>query len=149
MNRRRQIISIGAVAAVLALGAAALLRDPVQEPASVVIDPPQRIEPVAALGQLEPAGDVLELAAPTAGQPGTPRVSTLFVSEGEAITKGQVLALFDNREGLLADVQRVQAQLRSLTAQISLRQREVSRYATAAEWGVLRRGSLSKKNVRS
>ena len=66
---------------------------------------------MAALGQLEPAGDVLELAAPTAGQPGTPRVSTLFVSEGEAITKGQVLALFDNKEGLLADVQRVQAQL--------------------------------------
>ena len=64
----------------------------------MVIDPPQRIEPVAALGQLEPAGDVLELAAPTAGQPGTPRVSTSFVSAGEAITKGQVLAMFDNKE---------------------------------------------------
>ena len=145
MNRRRQIIGIGALAAVLALGAAALLRDPVQEPVTVVIDPPQRIEPVAALGQLEPAGDVLELAAPTAGQPGTPRVSTLFVSEGEAISKGQVLALFDNREGLLADVQRVQAQIRSLKAQISLRQREVSRYATAAEWGAASRVLVEEK----
>ena len=145
MNRRRQIISIGALAAVLALGAAAALRDPVQKPVTVVIDPPQRIEPVAALGQLEPAGDVLELAAPTAGQPGTPRVSTLFVSEGEAISKGQVLALFDNREGLLADVQRVQAQIRSLKAQISLRQQEVSRYATAAEWGAASRVLVEEK----
>lgn len=99
------------------------------------IETVSRVEPVAALGQLEPAGEILDLAAPTAGQFGTPRVSQLLVGEAEQIAIGQVLALFDNRDALLADVERVQAQISSLNAQIKLQALEVQRYAKAAEWG--------------
>ena len=145
MNRSRLALAVGGLAAVLVLGSAALLRSSQSDPPSVVPDVVQRIEPVAALGQLEPAGEILELAAPTAGQPGTPRVSTLLVSEGERISTGQVLALFDNRDGLLADVEAVEAQIRTLEAQLKLQELEVQRYTRAAEWGAASQVLLEEK----
>ena len=145
MNRSRLALAVGGLAAVLVFGSAALLRSSQSDPPSVVPDVVQRIEPVAALGQLEPAGEILELAAPTAGQPGTPRVSTLLVSEGERISTGQVLALFDNRDGLLADVEAVEAQIRTLDAQLKLQELEVQRYTRAAEWGAASQVLLEEK----
>ena len=90
---------------------------------------------MAALGQLEPAGDIRNLAAPNAGMAGTPRVASLRVNEGDAITRGQVLAAFDHRDGLLADLERVNAQLRSLDQEIRLQTIEVQRFSKAADWG--------------
>ena len=92
-------------------------------------------EAVAALGQLEPLGDIRRLAAPTSGMAGTPRVEALQVSEGEQIRQGQVLATFDHRLGLLADLEEVDARLRSLDKEIRLQAVEVARFAKAAEWG--------------
>lgn len=145
MNRSRLALAVGGLAAVLVFGSTALLRSSQSDTPSVVPDVVQRIEPVAALGQLEPAGEILELAAPTAGQPGTPRVSTLLVSEGERISTGQVLALFDNRDGLLADVEAVEAQIRTLEAQLKLQELEVQRYTRAAEWGAASQVLLEEK----
>ena len=135
MNRSRLVFTLGGLAAVLTLGSVALLRSPEPTPTPIETETVRRVEPVAALGQLEPAGEILDLAAPTAGQFGTPRVSQLLVGEGDEIASGQVLALFDNRDALLADVDRVRAQISSLDQQIKLQEVEVERYTKAAEWG--------------
>ena len=113
-----------------------LLR-PTPAPQAVEPAPPRTIRPeaVAALGQLEPAGEIRSLAAPNAGMAGTPRVAALKVNEGDLIKRGQVLASFDHREGLLADLERVDAELRSLDQQIRLQTIEVERFSKAADWG--------------
>ena len=94
-------------------------------------------ESVAALGQLEPAGEIRRLAAPTVGVVGAPRIAKLYVDEGDAISAGQELAEFDNRDGLLADLEEVDARLRSLEAQITLQKRELSRYSSPAASGAV------------
>ncbi|WP_392351835.1 HlyD family efflux transporter periplasmic adaptor subunit [Parasynechococcus sp.] len=145
MNRSRLVLALSGFAVVLALGSVALFRSSEPEPQPVESEAVRRIEPVAALGQLEPAGEILELAAPTAGQPGTPRVSKLLVSEGERVATGQLLAQFDNRDALLADVERVQVQIKTLDAQIKLQALEVQRYSKAAEWGAAARVLVEEK----
>jgi len=102
-----------------------------QVPSPVVRAP----EAVAALGRLAPAGDVRRLAAPISGFGGTPRVAELLVSEGDSLRKGQVLARFDNRPQIQADLAGVQARLRTRAAEIKLQVREVQRYAKAAQVG--------------
>ena len=90
-------------AAALALVLVAIGRSvdrPAPPPPATVVQP--RIESVSALGRLEPAGDVRQLAAPMGSMGGSPRISSLSVQEGDRVKRGQVLATFDNRPGLLA-----------------------------------------------
>ena len=108
---------------------------PSKNSASVSSEAVARPEAVAALGQLEPAGDVRRLAAPTAGVAGTPRIEQLLVDEGAVIRRGQVLASFDTKAGLEADLAVVEADLASLEDEIALQKLEVSRYSRAATWG--------------
>ena len=96
-----------------------------------------RPEAVAALGQLEPAGDVRRLAAPTAGVAGTPRIQELLVDEGAEVQRGQVLARFDTKAGLEAELAEVDADLASLDNEIALQKLEVSRFSRGAEWGAV------------
>jgi len=77
-----------------------------------------RIEGVAALGQLNPLGEVRKLAAPTSGKGGTPRLSKLLIREGESIVKDQILAVFDNRPKLEANLKSAQANLNILMSEI-------------------------------
>ena len=63
-----------------------------------------RIDSVAALGQLNPLGEVRKLAAPNSGKGGTPRLSKLFIGEGDSVNKEQILAVFDNRPKLEANL---------------------------------------------
>ena len=93
------------------------------------------IEGVAALGQLSPAGSARRLAAPISGFGGTPRVAQLNVYEGDLVRRGDVLAVFDNRPQILADISAVKARLRTLEIEISMQEREVSRYKKAAIQG--------------
>ena len=51
------------------------------------------------------------------------------------VTRGQVLARFDNRAGLQADLDELDAQMASLMEEITMQELEVSRYDKAAEWG--------------
>jgi HlyD family secretion protein len=94
---------------------------------------------------LEPAGDIRSLAAPTAGIAGTPRIAALHVKEGAVIQRGEVLATFDHRQGLLADLEEINAKLRSLEQQIALQTVEVSRFQKAAEWGAAERVLVDNK----
>tara|TARA_B100000614_G_C14453495_1_gene455320 strand:+ start:48 stop:953 length:906 start_codon:yes stop_codon:yes gene_type:complete len=96
-----------------------------------------RIEGVAALGQLNPLGEVRKLAAPTSGQGGTPRISKLFIREGDSIIKDQILAVFDNRPKLEANLKSAQANLDTLMNEIRIKKREINRYQTLVDKGAV------------
>jgi HlyD family secretion protein len=124
----------GGGALLLVLAGLALRPRPKPAPAPApapVVQP----EAVSALGYLEPAGEVVELAAPSSGIAGSPRLSQLLVQEGQRVRRGQLLASFDNRPRLQADLAAVNARLQSLQAQIRLQRREVDRYSRAASTG--------------
>ena len=95
------------------------------------------IRTVAALGTLEPEGDVLQLAAPTLGVLGAPRISQLLVKEGDLVLDDQVLAEFDNREEVLADIAEIRAKVQGLDARIKLQKRELDRYLQPASSGAV------------
>ena len=128
----------GAALLLLSVSVALLRRQPSPAtapvaPAATAVSP--ALQAVSALGRLEPAGDVRRLAAPMSGMGGSPRVLELLVQEGERVERGQLLASFDNRPGLQADLAALNAHLQSLEAQIRLQQREVDRYQRAASTG--------------
>jgi HlyD family secretion protein len=103
-------------------------------PKPVALSAP-RLEAVSALGTLQPAGDIRKLAAPTSAMGGSPRLLSLQVEEGQRVQQGQLLATFDSRPRLVADLAAVIARIDSLQAQIRMQQREVERYQRAASSG--------------
>ena len=91
---------------------------------SEAIEPVVRpVEAVAALGQLSPLGEVRRLAAPISGFGGTPRIARLLINEGESVTKGQTLALFDNRPQIIADLAVIKARVKTLGIKIKMHKR--------------------------
>ncbi len=104
----------------------------------------QKIEAVAALGQLSPLGDVRKLSAPTSGKGGTPRISEVLVQEGDSVIKGQILAVFDNRPKLEADLAVEIAKLNILINKIEIQKREINRYKNLFEKAVVASITLEK-----
>ena len=96
-----------------------------------------RIEGVAALGQLNPLGEVRKLAAPNSGKGGTPRLSKLLIREGDSIARDQILAVFDNRPKLEANLKSAQANLNILMSEIKIKKREINRYQTLVDKGAV------------
>jgi HlyD family secretion protein len=121
----------------LLLLVAVLAMRPRPKPPAAPVAPAPVLQPeaVSALGYLEPAGEVVQMAAPVSGIAGTPRLSLLLVQEGQRVRRGQLLASFDNRPRLKADLAAVNARLQALQAQIRLQRREVERYSNAASTG--------------
>ena len=103
-----------------------------------------RIDAVAALGQLNPLGEVRKLAAPNSGKGGTPRLSKLLIGEGDSVHKEQILAVFDNRPKLEANLKSAQANLNILMSEISIKTREINRYQTLVDKGAVARIVLDK-----
>ena len=103
-----------------------------------------RIDSVAALGQLNPLGEVRKLAAPNSGKGGTPRLSKLLIGEGDSVYKEQILAVFDNRPKLEANLKSAQANLNILMSEISIKKREINRYQTLVDKGAVARIVLDK-----
>ncbi len=95
----------------------------------------EKIEAVAALGKLNPLGEVRKLAAPNTGKGGTPRLYKLLVEEGDYVIKGQILAVFDNRPKLQADLSFEQANLNILLNEIRIQKREIERYKVLVDKG--------------
>ena len=101
------------------------------------IDVVEKIEGVAALGQLNPLGEVRKLAAPNSGMGSSPRVSKLLVQEGDSIRENQILAVFDNRPRLEADLAFEQANLNILINEIRIQKRENNRYQKLVDKGAV------------
>jgi HlyD family secretion protein len=76
-------------------------------PASAVSVP--QITKVTALGRLEPRGEVIQLSAPTSAEGS--RVAQLLVKQGDKVKAGQVVAILDSRDRLLASLEQAKEQV--------------------------------------
>ena len=89
------------------------------------------IKAVAALGQLSPSGEIRQLAAPLSEFGSSPRVVEILVNEGDFVKKGDVLAIFENREKLIADLERKDNLINIINDEIFLKQDQIKRYDLA------------------
>lgn len=78
---------------------------------------PTTVEAVAALGRLEPQGEVIHLSAP-AFQEGA-RVDQLRVKLGDRIKAGQIIAVLDNHERLQAALTKAQSLIKLQRANLA------------------------------
>jgi HlyD family secretion protein len=75
------------------------------------------ITKVTALGRLEPRGEVIQLSAPTSVEGS--RVAQLLVKQGEKVRSGQVVAILDSRDRLLASLAQAQEQVSVAQAKLA------------------------------
>ena len=103
------------------------------------------IEAVAALGQLSPAGDIRQLAGPISQFGSSPRLSELLVKEGDFVKEGSVLAVFENRKKLVADLEKKNNLIKTNILEISLKEDQIKRYELAVENSAYSLVQLSQK----
>ncbi|MBE9028233.1 HlyD family efflux transporter periplasmic adaptor subunit [filamentous cyanobacterium LEGE 11480] len=85
--------------------------------APVVVESPPALKTVSALGRLEPAGEIIQVAAP-AGTAGT-RLEQLRVKLGDLVTAGKVLAVLDIQAKYQAAVAQAQSRVRMSQAKLA------------------------------
>ena len=86
---------------------------------------------VAALGQLSPSGEIRQLAAPITQFGSSPRIVEILVKEGEFVKKGDILAIFENREKLIVDLERNNDLVKTINDEIALKKDQIKRYELA------------------
>jgi HlyD family secretion protein len=120
---------------------------PADRPRSAAPKPatPRPVEAVAALGRLEPAGDIRVLAAPIAGIGGSPRLTLLLVNEGDRVRQGQLLARFDTAPTLEAERKLIRTRLANLSRRLEVEKRELSRYRQLTSVGALSADELDRR----
>ena len=89
------------------------------------------IRAVAALGQLAPSGEIRQLAAPISQFGSSPRITEILVKEGDFVKKGDTLAIFENREKLIADLERNDNLIDTINDEITLKNDQIKRYELA------------------
>ena len=87
-----------------------------QKPENPAVVIPE-IKTVTALGRIEPEGEVIKLSAPISGEGS--QVEKILVQEGDMVTKGQVIAILNNRERLQAELTAAKADVRIIQAKIA------------------------------
>ena len=103
------------------------------------------IDAVAALGQLSPSGEIRQLAAPIGQFGSSPRLSELLVNEGDFVKKGSVLAIFENREKLVADLEKINNLINTNNLEIQLKEDQIQRYELAVEKSAYSMVQLSQR----
>ena len=152
MTRRNPLAltaaALGLVAASVAVTRLTLRPPAATEPAAAVAVPAARTpEKVAALGRLDPQGEVHRLAAPMSGMGGSPRLARLLVQEGSRVRSGQLLATFDNAPPLLAERRQLQARLANLQARLAIQQRDIERYRRLGRSGAIATADLDRRET--
>ena len=89
------------------------------------------ITAVAALGQLSPSGEIRQLAAPISQFGSSPRIVEILVNEGDFVKKGDILAIFENREKLISDFERNENLINTINDEIALKEDQIQRYELA------------------
>ncbi len=89
------------------------------------------ITAVAALGQLSPSGEVRQLAAPISQFGSSPRIIEILVNVGDFVKKDDILAIFENRKKLIADLERNEKLIDNINDEISLKKNQIERYELA------------------
>ncbi|QVL54466.1 MAG: efflux RND transporter periplasmic adaptor subunit [Cyanobium sp. M30B3] len=131
------------------VGASRLLLQPRTPAASAppAAPEPRPIEAVAALGRLDPRGEIRRVAAPISGIGGSPRLTRLLVREGQSVTAGQLLAQFDTAPSLLAQQRLLQARISNLDSRLSLQRRDIERYRRLARSGAIASADLDGRET--
>ncbi|MBD2189923.1 ABC exporter membrane fusion protein [Pseudanabaena mucicola] len=78
------------------------------EPANVSNTTKELVREISALGRLEPQGEVVKVASPSAL--GTSRIIKLMVKEGDIVKQGQVIAILDSYDRAVAALLQAQSQ---------------------------------------
>lgn len=86
-----------------------------------ISNPTPTVTAVAALGRLEPEGEIIRLSAPNS-QGGGVRVAKLLVNKGDKIRQGQVVAILDSYAPNIAALEKAKQQVQ--VAQASLKRVE-------------------------
>jgi HlyD family secretion protein len=132
-----------ALAATAGLIATRLKRPPPRPPAP---SPTARVktqpEAVAALGRLEPQGNIRTLAAPSSDSGLAPRLSQLLVEEGQSVRQGQVLARFDSGPGQRAEENVLRTRIANLSRRVEIAGRDLLRYRRLMAAGAFARAAL-------
>ena len=89
------------------------------------------IKAVAALGQLSPSGEIRQLAAPISQFGSPPRIVEILVNEGDFVKKGDILAIFENGEKLIGDLERNENLINTINEEITLKKDQIQRYELA------------------
>ncbi len=97
---------------------------------------------MAALGRLQPYGDIRTLAPPTTGGSSNPRISQLLVEEGQRVRRGQLLARFDSAPGQRAEVEILRTRISNLRRRVAISGRDLERYRRLAAAGAFPTASL-------
>ena len=100
-----------------------------KEEITAPIIPP--ITAVAALGQLSPSGEIRQLAAPISQFGSSPRIVEILVKEGDFVKKGDILAIFENGEKLISDLERNENLINTINDEIALKKDQIQRYELA------------------
>jgi HlyD family secretion protein len=103
------------------------------------------VEAVAALGRLEPFGEIRSLAAPITGMGGSPRITHLLVVEGQQVRRGQLLARFDNAPAQRADAALLRTRITSLSRRLVIAERDLRRYRQLAAAGAFSAAELDQR----
>jgi HlyD family secretion protein len=80
------------------------------------LTPKNNLKGIAALGRLEPQGEITRLSAPNSLEGS--RIEQLFVKEGDVVKAGQIVATLDSQTSRLAAWRQAQSQI--ITAQAEL-----------------------------
>ena len=102
---------------------------------------------VAALGTLQPSGEVHLLAGPVLQMGGAPRVRSLLVEEGQRVRTGQLLATFDNDEKVFREKDRIVANIESKKLEIAVLESETRRYRSLHVIGAFSAAALETKEL--
>ncbi len=77
-------------------------------PVAATANTKEQTRAISALGRLEPQGEVLKVASPSAL--GTSRIVKLMVKEGDTVKQGQVIAILDSYDRSVASLLQAQSQ---------------------------------------
>jgi len=103
---------------------------------------------VSALGHLEPASKVLDLAAPTQSTDVQPRIASIKVQEGENVRKGQVLAIFETKERLISEKQAILLRYNSVQGQVKILEQGTNRFRTLVRENAYPKSELEVKELK-
>jgi HlyD family secretion protein len=102
----------------------------------------------SALGYIQPASEVVELAGPAEAAFSFPRVEKVLVREGQRIKAGQALVIFDSLAKTRADVHRSLIEVQGLERQEKILISKTKRFETLASVGAFPASELEDIQLR-
>lgn len=107
---RPNLMAIAGIATVVSVAIAGYgISQLTQRSSPPLAAPPAPVPQVSALGRLEPATEVVKIAAPLSLD--GDRVTTLQVREGDRVQAGEIIAILSSRDQRLAELQAAQRQV--------------------------------------